>query len=221
MVKYLHNGVMDLAHPLRSLVPSLDSAVLEVLARTESGLSATQITRLSHRGTRAGQRPVLDRLVEHGLVVADPSSTGHLYRLNRGHLLADAVLSAARARSTLLERLAAACLALRPAPIHASVFGSVARGEGGAESDVDLMLVMDADADLATDDWDEQLRSLEDSVHLWTGNRLETVVLDHTRLRAAAHRGELLMRTWSRDARTLIGPTPDELLRPTRTRVRT
>ena len=56
---------MDLSFPLRSLVPSLDSAVLEVLAGTESALSATQIAHLADRGTRQGQALVLDRLVHN------------------------------------------------------------------------------------------------------------------------------------------------------------
>ena len=35
---------MDLSDPLRSLIPSLDSAALAVLAGTESALSASQVT---------------------------------------------------------------------------------------------------------------------------------------------------------------------------------
>ena len=73
---------VDLTSPLRTLAPSLESAVLEVLAGTESGLSATAIARLAPRGSRQGQYTVLTRLVDHGLVLADPSSTGALYRLN-------------------------------------------------------------------------------------------------------------------------------------------
>lgn len=79
--------------------------MLEVLARTESGLSATQIARLAGRGSRAGQRDVCNRLVEHGLVLADPANRGYLYRLNRSHVLADPLLAVARSRSTILDRL--------------------------------------------------------------------------------------------------------------------
>ena len=121
-----HHGDVDLSSPLRSISPGLDSAVLKVLARTESGLSASQIARLSSRGTRAGQHPVLNRLVEHGLVSAEVANTGFLYRLNREHVLTSAVLAAVAARQTILTRLTAAVLQMRPEPVHVCVFGSFA-----------------------------------------------------------------------------------------------
>ena len=45
---------MDLAHPLSSLIPSLDSVVLEVLSGTEGALGATKIHRLGAWGSRPG-----------------------------------------------------------------------------------------------------------------------------------------------------------------------
>jgi hypothetical protein len=39
--------------------------------------------------------PILDRLVRHGLVIAEPANQGFLYRLNRDHLLAPSILQAA------------------------------------------------------------------------------------------------------------------------------
>ena len=131
---------VDLTSPLRSIAPGLDSAVLHVLAGTESGLSASQIARLASRGTRVGQLPVLNRLVEHGLVIAEPANRGFLYRLNREHVLAEPVLMAVRARVTILQRLTQAVATLRPEPVHVSVFGSFARGEAGPDSDLDLLI---------------------------------------------------------------------------------
>jgi hypothetical protein len=86
---------VDLQRPLRSIVPSLDWAVLEMLSSTESGLGSSQIARLSNEGSRSGQVPILDRLVRHGLVIAEPANQGFLYRLNRDHLLAPLILQAA------------------------------------------------------------------------------------------------------------------------------
>lgn len=203
---------MDLTSPLRSLVPSLDSAVLEVLAGTSSGLSATQIARLSRRGTRAGQHAVLNRLVEHGVVVAETANTGFLYRLNRDHLLAPAILVAVSAGEELLSRLTRACQSLTPVPIHASIFGSYARAQATATSDIDLMLVVDDGVDVHNARWTDQVDDLEDQVLRWTGNRLETLVLSATRLREVVHAREPLVETWTADARTLIGLRPHELV---------
>lgn len=203
---------MDLTSPLRSLVPSLDSAVLEVLAGSSSGLSATRISRLSRRGTRAGQHAVLNRLVEHGVVLAEPANTGYLYRLNRDHLLTPAILSAVGAGDELVSRLTAACQRLDPVPLHVSIFGSYARTEATSDSDIDLMIVVDDVVDVHDARWTDQMHDLEDQVLRWTGNRLEALVLTVARLQAIVRAAEPLVETWSADARTLIGPRPQGLI---------
>lgn len=202
---------MDLSLPLRTIAPGLDSAVLQVLAGTESGLSASQIARLTDRGTRVGQLPVLTRLVEHGLVIADPANRGFLYRLNRSHVLADAILSATRARAVILDRLTEAVQVLRPRPVSVSVYGSFARGEAGPTSDLDLLIVTATAAELGAD-WEQQLQGLEDQVLAWTGNRLERLVLGVDRLRAAFDRGEPVIASWHEQAIVLIGLTSAELV---------
>ena len=206
---------MDLASPLRSISPGLDSAVLQVLAGTESGLSATQIARLAPRGTRVGQIPVLNRLVEHGLVVAEPANHGFLYRLNREHVLAEAVLMVARARTTILQRLTSAVGALRPEPAHVSVFGSFARGEAGPSSDIDLLVITPAGVELG-DAWVDQLHALTDQVLAWTGNRLQRVVMDADRLHEAVAAGEPIVASWLTEAITLSGASLEELVRDVR-----
>lgn len=184
---------MDLTSPLRSLIPTLDSAALEVLARTESALSATRIAALSSRGSRAGLTLALDRLATHGLVATEPSSTGRLYRLNREHLLSPMVLAAAAVRRVLLGRLSDRLDALEPQPVHASVFGSVAHGRSGEDSDIDLLLITENDV---SDDesWRDSVRRLQADVQAWTGNRLELLVLTMNGLGEAIASGEPIIR---------------------------
>ncbi len=202
---------MDLSSPLRTIAPGLDSAVLQVLAGTQSGLSATQIAHLTDRGTRVGQLPVLTRLVEHGLVIADPANRGFLYRLNRSHVLAEAILWASRSRAVILDRLTEAAAVLRPTPVSVSVFGSFARGEAGPASDVDLLIVTATGAELG-EAWEQQMQHLEDQVLAWTGNRLERLVLDVDRVRTAFDRGEPVIASWHEQAIPLTGLTSSELL---------
>lgn len=201
---------MDLSAPLNSLVPTLDAAVLEVLAATESSLGVSQIQRLASRGARSGINRVLTRLVEHGLVLAEPTNLGHVYRLNRGHLLADSVLSAAGARREFVRRLTQACEELRPQVISAALFGSAARGDAGPDSDVDLLLVVDDEAQ--TDAWDDQLRDLEDRVLRWTGNRLECVVFTRSHLSVVVESGEPLVASLRNEAIPLTGQPLHTLL---------
>lgn len=202
---------MDLSHPLRSIAPSLDSAVLGVLAGTESGLSAMQIARLAAKGTRGGQRHVLDRLVEHGLVTASPANRGYLYRLNRQHVLAPAIVSAVNARGEVLHRLITNVTALDPHPIHASLYGSFARGEAGPTSDIDMLIVFEsraADEDPLTD----QINALALRVLAWTGNRLEPLVVARDDLHGYVRRQEPIVRSWLNDSHTLLGTSIQELI---------
>lgn len=196
---------MDMSSPLRSLVPSLDSAVLEVLSASESGFGPTQVARLAGRGSRAGVQLVLDRLAEHGLVLAEPTNRGYMYRLNRDHLLTPAVLAALAVRRELLSRLTAAVRALVPRPVHASVFGSFARGDGDQDSDIDLFLLTEADV-TSDPSWEHQMRQLEDLVHSWTGNRLELLTLDRVGLAEAARKGEPIVDALRHDGVVLLGP---------------
>lgn len=209
---------MDISSPLRSLVPSLDSAVLAVLAETESGLGVTQISRLSGRGSRPGHQLVLDRLVEHGLVLADPTNKGFTYRLNRKHLLAPAIMVAVNARRELLRRLGTAVGDMNPKPIHASVFGSFARREGTEHSDIDLFLVMPDDSESG---WDEALRTLEDLVLGWTGNRLETLIFSPRHLSTVVAAGEPVIDSLRDEALTLHGPEVEDLLSGSKRRGKT
>lgn len=201
---------MDLQHPLRSLVPSLDWAVLEVLAGTRSGIGASKIARLSHGGSRSGQAPILDRLVKQGLVAAEPANQGFLYRLNRHHLLAAAVLSAAGTRSRLLDLLGEEVGHLVPVPTHASVFGSFARGEADDDSDIDVLLLAADDQGAAA--WDPQIDRLQERVQLWTGNRCSCLALTVEGARQFATTGEPIVDNWVEDGLVLLGDSVVKLL---------
>jgi predicted nucleotidyltransferase len=202
---YLQSMDMDLSHPLRSLAPSLESSVLEVLAGTEAALSASTIARLAQRGTRTGQWPVLARLVQQGLVLAEPANTGSMYRLNRRHVLAAAVLAATSGRQEILRRLTHSVAQLAPRTVSAAVYGSFARREARDDSDVDLLLVTADELDVGDPAWDEQLTTLEDEFLSWTGNRLEVLTLSMSGLRRVVRAEEPLVTSWREDASTLCG----------------
>jgi predicted nucleotidyltransferase len=198
-------GGVDLQLPLRTLVPSLDAATLAVLAATESALGTSRIHRLSGRGSRAGHQKVLDRLVKHGLVLAEPANTGFTYRLNRDHVLTPTLLGALTVRPALLDRLSHAVAALRPEPEHAAVFGSFARGEATEDSDIDLFLLMPDGYERGEESWEEALQNLENQVLAWTGNRLEVLVLDRAQLKVVIAADEPILRSLRNDAVTVHG----------------
>lgn len=174
---------MDLSLPLRTLAPSLDSDVLAVLAGTESSLGATQVARLAARGSRQGVSVVLDRLVDHGLVLAQPTNKGYSYSLNRDHLLVPPLIAVLDMRRRVLDLLTELVRDLQPEPLHVGVFGSFARGDAGPQSDIDLLVVIAPDRDRHDERWVAQLREASDRALAATGNRLEPLVVTAASLR--------------------------------------
>lgn len=160
---------MNVSRPYEGLFPTVDSAVLTVLSRTERAFSGREIAKQANRSHTAAQK-VLDRLVDQGLVTQQRGGSSLLYVLNRKHLAAPAVLQLASLRSALIDQLRAAISLWSIPPIHASLFGSAARGDGDEFSDIDLLVVRPKNRDGADPEWMMQIDALNGAVPSWTGN---------------------------------------------------
>jgi DNA-binding transcriptional ArsR family regulator len=161
---------MDLARPYSAVCPKLDGEVLRVLAGTTRGLTGREVTHLTGRTSHSGVLSVLNRLTEHGLVDRVEVGRGFMFALNRDHLAARAVDLLAGMRVELLDRTRDAIAQWEIAPVHASLFGSAARGEGDTRSDIDLFIVRPDH--IAEDDarWRAQIDDLASQIERWTGN---------------------------------------------------
>jgi hypothetical protein len=196
---------MDLAQPLSSLIPSVDADVLTVLAGTEAPLTGRRISAIARRGSRPAVQAVLDRLVDHGIVLAQPAGAAVLYALNRSHLLTDPVLAAARASERLLREMSTSIERWEVPPVHASVFGSLARGDATASSDIDLFVVRPEGVPAEDETWSGQLGLLEERVRLWTGNPLSWFEIDRPGLARAVRSEEPLLESLRQDSVHLFG----------------
>lgn len=210
---------MDLLVPLATIAPGLDSAALTALAGADTAMSATQIQRVAGRGSRYGLVLVLERLAAHGLVTAIPAARGNLYRLNREHVLAPVVVAAVRTRVEVDDRLAEATGSLAPQPLSVAVFGSVARGEATADSDLDLLIVTTDELDPEDEAWVSQVDRLERQLRLWTGNQLQATTVTEAQLIAMASAGAPIVDEWERDVRTVRGQDARSLIRAARRKV--
>jgi DNA-binding transcriptional ArsR family regulator len=161
---------MDVARPYSAVVPSLDGDVLVTLAGTSRPLTGRQVAELSRRGSQTAVSAVLDRLVEHGLVLRQQAGRAHLHTLNREHVAAGVVEGLAGLRAELLQRLRMSLSSWDPAALHASMFGSAARGDGDTASDIDLFIVRPAQISEDDAPWAAQIDELSRSTHAWTGN---------------------------------------------------
>jgi predicted nucleotidyltransferase len=198
---------MDWAHPERAWGSSLELPVLRALWRAGSALTGQETHRVTGVGTYGGVRYALERLQRQGLVTGRTVGGSRLFALNREHLSYPA-LEAAFARldplSELRERVEALAARHYPArDVSVALFGSVARGDAGPNSDLDLLVVAPYDDDRAAALADE----LETSARAWTGGPVQVLVHTPRSLEAAASADDPLVVSLRRDARVLVGPS--------------
>lgn len=204
---------MDVGRPYASLAPTLDGEALRVLAGTTRPLTGREIARLAVRGSQRGIALVLDRLVTHGLVLRQDAGAAALYTLNRSHLAAPAVETLAAMRSELHRRLREAIDAWVTQPVHLSMFGSAARGDGDAASDIDLFVVRPVAVGEEDPIWRAQLAQLADEVHAWTGNHVSAIELGEDELDRLRRLQPPVLASLRSDAIPLAGTPADRLLR--------
>jgi predicted nucleotidyltransferase len=162
---------MDVARPYAAVSPTLAGEVLRALAGTTMLQTGRQVAYLTGRSSHSGVLDVLNRLTEHGLVTRVELNRAYLYALNRDHLAADAVIALAGLRADLFDRIRGALDKWRIAPVHVSLFGSTARGDGDTHSDIDLFIVRPETIQAGDPSWQGQLDQLRDKIQRWTGNR--------------------------------------------------
>jgi predicted nucleotidyltransferase len=186
---------MDVAMPISSVVPSLDGPVLLALAHTTAPLGLAEVHARAGRGSKSGVRQVLQRLVGQGLVSEVPGG----FVLNREHVAAPAVALLAGLHGELADRIRSAIDAWPGEVLLVGLFGSAARRDGDASSDIDLLVVSDApDLDALVDELSARIRS-------WTGNRAQVVALSRADLRRLRKAKEPIVGGWDRDLVVLTG----------------
>lgn len=204
---------MDLAHPYHAICPTLDGAVLSTLAGTSRPLSGREVARLAGRGSHSGTLDVLNRLTEQGVVDRQEAGRALLYTLNRDHLAVPAVTAMASIRLRLIESLRDALKGWSISPVHAWLFGSMARGEGDTHSDIDIFLVRPSTVvDPDSGPWDDQVDQLSNAVRRWTGNHAGIVQVSAGEFSRLAREGSPVIGELAADAIALSGlPVKDAL----------
>jgi hypothetical protein len=205
---------MEVSHPVRGVIPTLDAPVLEVLAGTTKPLSGREVHRLARTGSDRGVRLVLNRLVAQGLATADQHAGATLYVANRAHLAWPAIEALVGLRATLLDRLRELLAGWPIAPGHASVFGSAARGDGDEESDIDILIVRPEAS--PNDAWETQLEALRSWVLESTGNRCQIFDVDRSRFAVHVMAADPLVAAWRREGIHLVGVSIETLVRSSR-----
>jgi predicted nucleotidyltransferase len=208
---------MNFSAPHEAVLDRNVGRTLAVLAGTTRPLSGREVATLSHASSSTTWR-VLRRLADHGLVRVQEVGSGAalLYSLNRDHLAAEPVIALFDLRQRLFERLRKEFGSWSAPPLHASVFGSAARGYGSTRSDIDIFVVGPAfDEDEAG--WRAQLDRLSELVFEWTGNYAGVSDVSIAEMHRLLETRPPVIHDLERDAVVVAGPPLDQIaaiLRP-------
>lgn len=203
---------MDLSRPWALIRSPIDMEVMRVLRGTTRPLTGRDVARLVRAGSQPTVNASLRRLSDEGLVHVEEAGNAYLYTFNREHLAAPAVELLADVRAELERRLRDEIAGWRIAPVHLSVFGSAARGDGDTKSDIDIFVVRPRDVPDDDPGWHEQLDGLSDHVLAWTGNHVGLSEVSEADLRRLRRERPPVVAELSRDAIAIVGSEPDELL---------
>jgi predicted nucleotidyltransferase len=205
---------MDVSRPHAAVIGgALEGEVLSVLAGTTRPLTGRQIARLASHGSDRGLRLALNRLAEQGLVDTVEAPPAVLYSLNRDHIAAPIAIQLADLRSELFRRLRTAIGEWQVPPLHASIFGSTARGDGDASSDIDLLVVRPDSVDSEDPAWRDQLHELAVAIERWTGNHASISEVGDEELLGLASERRPIVDELEQAAITVAGPDARRLLK--------
>ena len=197
---------MDVAEPIRCVIPTLDGQALEVLVSVNRPLTGREIAHLARQGSESGVRRALDRLAQQGVVTAEQRAGAIFYQLNRDHLAYPAVDALTGLRRALLDRLADLLAAWAVQPLHASMFGSAARRDGDARSDIDILLIRPENVNEDSEPWASQVEDLRERIDRWTGNRCQPYQVNLDGIADHVRAGAEIVQSWIRDSITVHGP---------------
>lgn len=202
---------MNLTSPLTSIMRVSDAAVLEVLARTVSPLSGRQIARLAESKSPGNVRSALLRLADVGLVIVAPRPDAVLYSANRSHLLWQSIELALQSLPRLERYVQAYTSKHNYDDVSVILYGSVARGESDAASDIDLLVIhRESRSTQLVDSFADGLRDGLDEI---TGNTVQIFQLKPSELRQMNQDQDPIVRAWVTDGRALVGKSLDYWLR--------
>ena len=172
---------MRLQHPFEIITPTLDGEILSVLAGADDWFSVNTIHELLSHRSDEGIRKTLKRLVSVGIADELGAGRAFLYRLNRDHLGAEAIIVIARLKQLFYTKLTEMFLAWEIQPRYVALFGSAARAQMNLESDVDILLVQPDDA--IEHVWEEQINQLVLTASRWIGNEIRPLLYTESDVR--------------------------------------
>jgi predicted nucleotidyltransferase len=204
---------VDYTRPVEAVIPGATGQLLATLARVEAELPVSTLARIARVGrTRASG--IIAELSDLGIVERREIGRTVMVSLARHSAAGELIDRLAHLGSEVIVRLRALATELDPAPETLLVFGSFARGEADAHSDLDVLAVRSPAANPAK--WADGLSVFAEQARTLAGSPVQVLDYDLDDLRRkAGPRAKVGRDFWSavrRDAIVLVGSQLDELI---------
>ena len=199
---------MDFVRPIEAIVPGAQGRILAVLAETTADLNLRTVAQLAGISQAQASR-LLPELVTLGVVERREVPPASLFRLVPEHIASRALLTLARSTDTVLDEMGRLAGMLPHPPVSAIVFGSFARREAGADSDIDIVVVRPAGID--DDEWSASLEAWRRDTQRLTGNPVEVLEVDADEAATKLRSRSPVWADICRDGRVVHGLGLDEL----------
>jgi hypothetical protein len=204
---------MDFERPVEAVIPGATGRLLAALSRVDTELPISTLARVAGVGrTRASG--LVSHL--HQLGVVDRRDIGRItmVSLARDNAAGALIDRLGHLRTDVLDRLRALAGEISPSPATLALYGSFARGEATAESDIDVLAVRRRGAD--ADAWSVALSAFASSARRLTGNPIQILDYDLDELRrkagSRANTGKAFWSGLRKDSIVLVGASVDTLL---------
>ncbi len=201
---------VDYVRPVQALIPGVQGRILGVLAETTAQLNLTTVARLAGVSPAQASR-VLPELVHLGLVERVEAPPSALFRLMDENLVGRHVRSMTDLRYLALRTVGDCSALQKPRPELVIVFGSFARGEADADSDLDVVLARPAVIDDSDSAWAASIVNLNKDLTRALGNPVNILeVRAHDLDRRLKSRSEV-WRSIRSEGIVVYGDAPEDL----------
>ncbi|MFC5993887.1 nucleotidyltransferase family protein [Pseudonocardia hispaniensis] len=188
---------MDFGEPFGGLMPGARGAALAVLLRTGAPLTGRRVHALvADRHSLGAVQQALRDLERLGLITTETIGRAGVHRINKGH----AAIAPLRVLASPIEMLRRVVEGVVRDVDAVIVFGSVARGDAHAGSDVDLLVI-------AAAAWDGRAE-LQQQVQERLGNHCDVLHLTGDDFERAPEDREPVLSEILRDGIALVGAMP-------------
>ena len=200
---------MDFLRSVEAVIPGAQGKLLAVFAETTVGLSVRTASRLSGVSLAQTSR-ILPDLAALGILERTDVPPSIVYRFVEENVASRSIMLLARSRDLVLAELGEAARSMAIPPVSVMVFGSLARGDAGQDSDVDVLMVHRNGVE-NTQAWSESVEQWRRSAQQLTGNDVEVMEADEHSIASQLRSRRPVWRDISRDGIVVFGKTPDEL----------